>query len=133
MEACRRFSPIHAMLTSFRALRLAPRGCLRSLSTRRPNDLYEPGIPPLTPAPIQDDAEYAIDADAFLARHEELHTSEWDPADVDDAIDRHSIFTWGASGVMHEGAMKIVKGDGVHFYTADGKCNIDIILCTADR
>ena len=93
-----------------RARSFAPRSALRSLSTRV-NDLYTPGIPPLKPQPVQDDG-YAIDADAFLARHGELTSTEWSASDVDDAIAQHSIFTWGAGGPMHDGAMHIVKGDG---------------------
>lgn len=93
------------------------------------NAHYQPGTPHRRfPADVADrpPATSAIleqGKDAILAKAEAM--SDWSADDVQKAAERHSMFTWGATGPMCDGSVQAVRGEGVYFYGADGQRYLD--------
>ena len=88
---------------------------LQTLSPTFPADVAD--RPPATSAILEQGK------DAILAKAEAM--SDWSADDVQKAAERHSMFTWGATGPMCDGSVQAVRGEGVYFYGADGQRYLD--------
>lgn len=58
---------------------------------------------------------------------------EWSKEQVEDALQKHTIFAWGASDATREGNVIAVRGDGVYMYDIDGNKYMDMssgAVCT---
>ena len=50
---------------------------------------------------------------------------EWSASELEEAIVKNSVYSWGASGPIHESAIHVDHAEGVYFFDKNGKKYID--------
>ena len=88
---------------------------------RTVNALFAPGVPPPSPPPPSPAAP-TPDYKAILKYHEER---EWSDEEVKSALEKNTLFTWGATNAMRDSAIRIVRNDGIYLYDQNGKRYLD--------
>jgi len=102
-----------------------------TMSSRRVNDLYQPGTPGYrlpdvasrctrSPCPCGDGGN--PDGQVETARILDEHNREWDANEALEAHNRHGLMTWSQGGAP---GLNIVRGEGVYIFDADGKKYMD--------
>jgi taurine--2-oxoglutarate transaminase len=78
---------------------------------------------PVVGEAVSVDRGYALDGDAVLQRDSERKAETREQ--IKALVDAHALFTWGASQAYGEGALDVVRGEGIYLVDSAGRRYVD--------